>query len=77
MSDVVDEGIVEQILQQDPAKPVMVTIGIHAPYFFLDRNGPNFANLLKTLEGSQRRQVPVRFTWEVGGQWLTAVELKE
>jgi hypothetical protein len=78
MHGFVEEGIARGFLQQDdPKKPLMVMIGIHAPIFFIDRDNPNLSEWVAIIEESRRKQVMVRFTYDVGSQRLTALELKK
>jgi hypothetical protein len=55
----------------------MLMIGIHAPIFFIDRDNPNLSAWVAIIEESKRRQVKVRFTYDVGSQRLTALELEK
>jgi hypothetical protein len=78
MHGFVEEGIARGFLQQDdPKKPLMVMIGIHAPIFFIDRDNPNLSEWVAIIEESRRKQEMVRFTYDVGSQRLTALELKK
>jgi hypothetical protein len=75
-----EEGVARgffQPQQDDPRKPLVVVIGIHDVLFFIDRDNPNLSKWVAIIEESRREQSTVCFTWDVGNQRLTALELKK